>query len=144
LKRRTFTHLGIGAAALAFASPWRDCFAIGAAIGRDSPARMLVLIDSTLPASRASTALWTQAKVLRLEAGSDVGLLWHNRLRDWTGVIRGALRPSDCFVLRNMSMSDGRAFHSSPMRPHSDAASERAVTSRHALRATAVLFFEIS
>lgn len=139
MKRRTFTHLSLGAAALACAMPWRDCLAIG----RDSPARMLVLIDSTLPASRAYAAIWRDAKVLRLEAGSDVGLLWHNRLRDWTGAIRGALRPSDCFILRTMSRSEGRAFHSSPMSPHPDAASESAVASRHSLQATAVLFFEI-
>lgn len=139
-----FTHLSLGAAALACAMSWCDCFSIGRTIGRDSPARMLVLIDSTLPASRACAAMWTEAEMLRLEAGSDVGLLWHHRLRDWTGAISGALRPSDCFVLRNMSMSEGRAFRSWPLRPHPDAAPERGVSSQHALEATNVLFFEIS
>ncbi|RDU97359.1 hypothetical protein DWV00_19210 [Trinickia dinghuensis] len=52
-----------------------------------------------------------------MEAGADIGTLWHARLREWAGTIGGVLRPSDCFVLRNLSIAERRAFHSATVGP---------------------------
>ena len=136
MKRRTFTYASLGAAAIAYACPWREGFAAD----RASHERVLVLTDSTLPASRAYAAMYMAAGRHRLETGLDVGALWHSRLREWAGTIRGVLRPSDCFVLQNLSVSEGRAFFSMPIDPHRDAVSEGAIGSRHALLASAVVF----
>lgn len=135
-----FTQVSLGVAALAYAMPWRDCVAVG----RTSSKRALVLVDSTLPASRAYAAIAMEAGGRRLEVGTDVGALWHDHLCDWTGTIRGVLRPSDCFVLRNLSMSEGRMFRSVPMGRRGDADLERAVASRHAPWGRAMAFVQIT
>lgn len=79
----------------------------------DSPT--LVLVDPTLRESREHAAAWGERGEHRhhiLEIGGDVGALWYMRLRDWAGRTKGALRPSDCFVLRTLALAEGRSFRS--------------------------------
>ncbi|WP_206952591.1 hypothetical protein [Trinickia acidisoli] len=122
MDRRTFMTVSLGVAAMGCAMPWFDCY--GVLI--DSPA--LLLVDSTLfhgsdygrgrriDYGREVAAVLGEVGARRIEVGvevgNDVGTVWHEQLRGWPGAIKGALRPSDCFVLRNCSMADGRAFRS--------------------------------
>lgn len=114
MDRRTFVTTSLGAAATGCATPWLDCYGVLS----NSRETVLVLLDSTLAASRAFASIASIASIsneqgaCRLDIGTDVGLLWHRQLRDWPGTMRGVLRPSDCFVLRNFSVADGRAFGS--------------------------------
>ena len=108
MNRRTFMSASLGAVAAGCAMPWFDCH--GAF--RSSRAAALVVLDSRLQASRAYAALAGADVAICLEVDADVGALWHGRLRDWPGLMRGALRPSDCFVLRNLAIADARAFRS--------------------------------
>lgn len=112
MDRRAFVTSGLGWTALGCLTPWLDCY--GAR--RDPGERVLVVFDSTLPASRAYAAVSNEGGMRRIEIGTDVGILWHQRLRDWPGAIRGVLRPSDCFILRNFSMGERRSFHSTKIR----------------------------
>ena len=137
MERRTFMNATLGAAALACAAPWIDCRAHLS----DSFEHALVLIDPTWPVSRAYAAASAVARGDVLEVGADIGALWHSRLRDWPGTIAGALRPSDCFVLRSLSIADGRAFRSVPIDERPAGVPERALlVGRSVLRTRAVAF----
>lgn len=108
MDRRTFIVACAGLPALSHAMPW---------LGRDGSAaepreRGLFLVDSTLPAARAFLAARGTDGADAIDVGADVGALWYARLRDWPGAIKGSLRPSDCFVLRNLSVGEGRTFRS--------------------------------
>jgi hypothetical protein len=108
MDRRSFVTTSLGAAAFGCAMPWLKCYGVL----NDSHGSVLVLLDSTLAASCAYASMANEQSVRRIEVGTDVGWVWHRRLRDWPGAIRGVLRPSDCFVLRRFSSADGRAFGS--------------------------------
>jgi hypothetical protein len=112
MDRRTFVTASAGLAAL-------GCTLIGlprhglaneARKRAMTSAPVLIVIDATLAESRAYGEAFDAAHRLPLSFGADVGALWHARLRDWTGPISGALRPSDCFVLQTFSLAQGRAF----------------------------------
>lgn len=113
MDRRTFIAAGAGLPALSPAMPWlgRD-----GSLG-DSGRRVLFIVDSTLPAIRALQAAWGFDGKNAIEVGADVGALWYARLREWPGAIKGSLRPSDCFVLRNLSVGEGRTFRSMSVAP---------------------------
>jgi hypothetical protein len=108
MDRRTFLAAGAGLPALSHAMPW---FGRDGKL-RDPKHRVLFIVDSTLPATQALQAAWGFDGRDAIEVGADVGALWYARLRDWPGVIRGSLRPSDYFVLRNLSVGGGRVFRS--------------------------------
>jgi hypothetical protein len=112
MDRRAFLStswgVGLGLSAVGCAMPWLDRHG---AVG-DPHAAALVVVDSTLRASREYAAVATEEGVRRVELDLDVGALWHGRLRDWPGSVRGVLRPSDCFVLRCFALADARAFRS--------------------------------
>jgi hypothetical protein len=110
MDRRVFMSTSLGAVAAGCAMPWLRCYAGG--VPNDRRAVALVLFDSTLPVSRARAAAASEGGVRCMDAGMDVGKLWHEQLRHWPGAMRGVLRPSDCFVLRNFAVAEGRAFHS--------------------------------
>lgn len=93
----------------------------------DSPT--LVLVDAALRESCEHAAAWGEDGEHRhhiVEIGGDVGALWYMRLRDWAGMTKGALRPSDCFVLRTFAIAEGRSFHSYAIDALSEVAPPRA------------------
>lgn len=136
MQRRAFLHAGLGAAAIGAMMPWADCY--GAL--SESNGQVLVVIDPALPASGAYAAVSSARMRLRLEAGADIGILWHARLRDWRGEIRGVVRRSDCFVLRNLSVAQGRAFRSTPIGPNLEDRAGGAESGRRSRRTTSVVF----
>lgn len=113
MDRRTFLAAGAGLPALSHAMPW-----LGRDVRLGDPRhRTLFIVDSTLPATRALQTAWAFDGRDAIEVGADVGALWYARLRDWPGAIKGSLRPSDCFVLRNLSVGEGRTFFSRSVAP---------------------------
>lgn len=140
MERRAFIHAGLGAAAISAMMPWLDCYGVLS----ESPGQVFVVIDPVLPASCAYAAASSPETHLRLEAGVDVGILWHARLRDWRGAIRGVVRPSDCFVLRSLSVAEGRTFRSAPIGPSLEDRARGAGFGRHSRWARAAAVFEIA
>lgn len=105
MDRRTFMAAGAGLAALGGAVSWLDGY------GRQGNSTVLLLIDKASAGSREHAAFLAEKSLRVIDIGEDVGVLWHSRLRDWPGPITGALRPSDCFVLRTLSFAARRTFH---------------------------------
>ena len=113
MDRRTFMTASVAVAGCAM--PWLNCYGV-----LNHPTvcvRTLVIFDSSLSVSRAFVADSREEGTCAMDVGPDVGSLWHARLRDWPGTIAGVLRPSDCFVLRNSSIAEGRSFHSATVGP---------------------------
>lgn len=136
MERRAFIHASLGAAAIGAMMPWIDCY--GAL--SDSNEHVLVVVDPALPASCAYASAASSQMRLVLQDDADVGRLWHARLCDWGGAIKGVVRPSDCFVLRNLSVGQGRAFRSAPIGPSLEAKAGGAGVDRRSCKTTAVVF----
>jgi hypothetical protein len=117
MDRRTFVTAGIGMAAFGgtlvglgrhgSSSDVRKKTMTSAALTTPMTST-LILVDAELAESRAYAERFDTARRVELACAPDVGALWHGRLRDWPGPISGALRPSDCFVLRTYSLAQGR------------------------------------
>ena len=136
MERRAFIHASLGAAAVGAVMPWIDCYGVL----NDSNEQVLVVVDPALPASCAYVSAASSQLCVLLRDDADVGRLWHARLRDWRGAIKGVVRPSDCFVLRNLSVGQGRAFRSAPIGPSLGAKAGDAGFGRRSLKTTAVAF----
>ena len=107
MDRRTFLTAGLTAAA-GWALPEAYCLAAPSLRLEHA----LFVVDLALPSSRSYVASQCGERARYLAAGSDMGVLWYERLCDWCGPVRGVLRPSDCFVLRSLSLADGRDWRS--------------------------------
>ncbi len=114
MDRRTFLSSSLGVAAMGCAVRGLD----GLAPRNRAPAHLLVLIDAAMPISRSYAAHRQGADTRYLGAGADLGMLWYETLLDWPGRIAGVVRPSDCFVLRSLSLAYGRDFYSTAIGPH--------------------------
>ncbi|MGN6085517.1 hypothetical protein [Trinickia sp.] len=136
MERRAFIHASLGAAAIGAVMPWIDCYGVL----NDSNEQVLVVVDPALPASCAYVSAASSQLCVLLRDDADVGRLWHARLRDWRGAIKGVVRPSDCFVLRNLSVGQGRAFRSAPIGPSLEAEAGDAGFGRRSRNTTAVAF----
>lgn len=111
MDRRTFLSSSLGVAAMGCALPGFDCIAARNRVF----ARLLVLIDRTMPISRSYASFWQAEDARYLGVDADMGQLWYATLRDWPGRIAGVLRPSDCFVLRSLSVAHGRKVYSTTL-----------------------------
>ncbi|WP_116137362.1 hypothetical protein [Trinickia diaoshuihuensis] len=107
MDRRTFLTASLAAAA---GWAWPQAYCLAAPCRAFEPT--LFVVDSALPGSRSYMTSQCGEGARYLAAGSDMGVLWYERLCDWRGPVKGVLRPSDCFVLRNLSLADGRAWRS--------------------------------
>lgn len=136
MERRAFIHASLGAAAIGAMMSWIDCYGVLS----DSNAQVLVVVDPALPASCEYASAAPSQRRLLLQDDADVGTLWHARLRDWHGAITGVMRPSDCFVLRSLSVAQGRAFRSAPIWPSPEAKVGDAGFGRQSRKTTAVVF----
>ncbi|WP_146014029.1 hypothetical protein [Trinickia dabaoshanensis] len=108
MDRRTFLVSSLRAATFSYAWPALRCLAAG----RAAPEPALLVIDCALPLSVSYGALRRGECARSLIAAGDAGTLWHAWLSDWPGRAIGVLRPSDCFVLRNLSIAHGRDWQS--------------------------------
>ena len=113
MDRRTFVTASVGMAVFGGVLVGADGHRLTSGVPnkRMSPiAPALILIDMTLAESHAYAEAFDAARPRHVAFSADVGTLWHTRLREWAGPISGMLRPSDCFVLRTLSLANGRAF----------------------------------